>query len=133
MILLDTHALIWVDVDDPTLGKVSRRLIEQAWESGQIAVSAISFWECAMLHARHRIALPESPLAWRGELLATGLTEWPLDGETAILANELEALHKDPADRFIAATAIVHRATLVTADQRLLEWKHPVKRQDAAA
>jgi PIN domain nuclease of toxin-antitoxin system len=133
MILLDTHVLIWVDVDDPTLGKVSRRLLKQAWETGQISVSAITFWERAMLHARHRITLSESPLTWRGDLLATGLTEWPLDGETAILANELESLHKDPADRFIAATAIVHRATLVTADQRLLEWKHSVKRQDAAA
>lgn len=132
MILLDTHALIWLDVDDAALGKASRRLIKQAWQIGHLSVSAISFWECAMLHARHHITLPLSPSAWRGDLLATGLTEWPLDGETAILANELEALHKDPADRFIAATAIVHRATLVTADQRLLEWKHPLQRQNAA-
>jgi PIN domain nuclease of toxin-antitoxin system len=28
-------------------------------------------------------------------------------------------------------TAIVHRATLATADERLLKWKHAIKRQDA--
>jgi len=39
-------------------------------------------------------------------------------------------LHKDPADRLIAATAITHGATLVTADERLLKWKHAVKRQN---
>ena len=30
-------------------------------------------------------------------------------------------MHKDPADRFLAATARIFDMTLVTADQRLLE------------
>lgn len=131
VILLDTHALIWVDIDDPALGKTSRRLIAQAWQAGELAVSAISFWECAMLCARQRITLPKSPSAWRGDLLAAGVVEWPVDGETAILASELDLSHKDPADRFIAASAITHGATLVTADERLLKWKHALKRQNA--
>jgi predicted nucleic acid-binding protein len=37
-----------------------------------------------------------------------------------------------PADRFIAATAIVKGAALVTADSKLLEWKHRLQRHDAA-
>jgi len=97
----------------------------------QMAVSAVSFWECAMLHSRGRITLPKSPLALRGDLIAAGLVEWPIDGEIAILAADLETLHKDPADRFIVATAISRRATLLTADARLLEWKHALKRVDA--
>jgi PIN domain nuclease of toxin-antitoxin system len=52
-------------------------------------------------------------------------------GEIAIVAGELDGLHGDPADRFIAATAIVHDATLVTADERLLRWRHPLRRQNA--
>ena len=35
------------------------------------------------------------------------------------------------ADRFIVATAISRRASLVTADERLLQWKHALKRVDA--
>ena len=131
MILLDTHVLIWVDIDDPTLGKATRRLIAQAWEAGEVAICAMSFWECAMLNSRKRIVLPKSPLAWRGDLLAAGLVELPIDGQISILATELEPLHKDPADRLIAASAITHSATLVTADERLLKWKHAVKRQNA--
>ena len=132
MILVDTHVLVWMDTDDPALGRVGRRVIQQAWAAQQLAVSAVSFWECAMLHARGRIKLPKLPKAWRSDLLAAGLTELPLDGEIAVVAAELDTLHKDPADRFIAATAIVRGATLVTADQRILGWKHALRRQDAA-
>ena len=35
------------------------------------------------------------------------------------------------ADRFIVATALVHGAALVTADQRLLDWCHGLERHDA--
>lgn len=131
MILLDTHALVWMDADDPALGQASRRLIQQAWDTESLAVSAISFWECAMLQQRERLVLPMPAHAWRMELLAAGLQECPLDGEAAILASQLEPLHKDPADRFLTATALVHAATLITADARLLAWKHRLKRQDA--
>ena len=63
MILLDTHVLLWVDIDDPNLDKSARRLMAQAWEAGELAVSAMSFWECAMLHLRQRILLPKSLLS----------------------------------------------------------------------
>lgn len=131
MILLDTHALVWMDTDASDLGRTTRHLIKQAWKEQQLGVSAVTFWECAMLHARGRIRLPESPAAWRADWLKAGLMEWPVDGAIAILAVELASLHKDPADRFIVATAIVHRATLVTADERLLEWQHSVRRHHA--
>ena len=58
MIVLDTHVLIWMDADDAALGPQARARIEQAWRAGEVAVSAISFWECAMLVEKGRIALP---------------------------------------------------------------------------
>jgi PIN domain nuclease of toxin-antitoxin system len=64
-------------------------------------------------------------------LLDSGVTELPLTGEIAIRAVDLGNLPDDPADRFIVATAIVHNAILITADERLLAWKHSLKRQDA--
>ncbi len=64
-------------------------------------------------------------------ILAAGASELPLTGEIAILASELDGLHSDPADRFIAATAITRDATLVTADERLLRWRHTLRRQNA--
>ncbi|TAH43967.1 MAG: type II toxin-antitoxin system VapC family toxin [Betaproteobacteria bacterium] len=131
MILLDTHALLWMDRDDPTIGPAARSLIEQHWVRGEVAVSAISLWECAMLAQRGRISLPCTVETWRADLLAAGLVEVPLDGRIAVLAAGLENLHRDPADRFIAATALHKDAVLVTADEKLLGWNSGLRRIDA--
>ena len=99
----------------------------------ELAVSSISFWETALLVLKGRLDLDIPPALLRRRLLDTGVVELPLSGEVAVLAVELENLHGDPADRFIAATAIAHSATLMTADKRLLNWRHKtLKRQNAA-
>ena len=131
MIVLDTHTLLWMDRDDPALGPLARRLIEEAWRVGEVAVSAISFWETAMLALRERIVLPLSATEWRSELLQAGIREIVLDGRIAIIATQLENIHRDPADRFIVATSLQLGATLLTADERILGWGSELPRQDA--
>jgi PIN domain nuclease of toxin-antitoxin system len=130
VILLDTHTAIWLATDQG-LGKQSQRLINKALAGDCLAISAISFWELAMLIARQRLRALKSPVEQRSKMLSAGIRELPLTGEIAILAAELETLHGDPADRIIAATAIAHDATLMTADANLLRWRHRLKRQDA--
>jgi PIN domain nuclease of toxin-antitoxin system len=130
VILLDTHAAIWLTIDEG-LGKQSQRLINNALADDSLAISAISFWELAMLVEKRRLRSVKSPGERRIEMLSQGIRELPLTGDIAILAGELESLHGDPADRIIAATAIAHDATLMTADANLLRWKHRLKRQDA--
>jgi len=130
VILLDTHAVVWLATDQG-LGKKSRRIADKALADDNLAVSAITFWELTMLVAKGRLRALKSPTEQRTKLLAAGIRELPLTGEIAILAGELENLHGDPADRIIAATAIAHDATLMTADENLLRWRHPLKRQNA--
>ncbi len=130
MILLDTHAAIWLAIDKG-LGKQSQRIADKALADDRLAISAISFWELAMLIAKRRLRAVKSPAEQRAKMLAAGLRELPLTGEIAILAAELEGLNGDPADRIIAATAITCDATLMTADAKLLRWRHQLKRQDA--
>lgn len=84
-----------------------------------------------MLIAKRRLRLADSAGEMRRQILAAGASELPLTGEIAILAAELDGLHSDPADRFIAATAIAHDATLITADERLLNWRHSLRRHNA--
>ncbi len=69
---------------------------------------------------------------WRNAVLDAGTVELPLDGAVAVRALELSGLHEDPADRFIVATALVHNAALLTADERLLKWNHALERIDAS-
>ena len=132
MILLDSHVLVWMNQDDAALGKAARRLVQKAWDTQALAVSAISFWECEMLHVAKRVRLLQSPITWRAQLLSAGLIEFPVDGEIAMLSVHLDLMLKDPADRFIVATAIAKGAALLTADTRLLKWKHALQRHDAA-
>ncbi|MGH8566196.1 MAG: type II toxin-antitoxin system VapC family toxin [Gammaproteobacteria bacterium] len=131
LVLLDTHALIWLDQDAAVLGKTARHRADEALKVGELAVSAISFWETAMLAAKDRIEMALSPIAWRRELLSSGLRELPVDGAIGIVAAQLRDFHGDPADRLIVATAQIMPATLITADQQILDWPGKVERFDA--
>lgn len=131
MIVLDTHVLVWAVTDDRKLGRKARALIDRLWASGRVAVSSIAFWEVGILHARRRLELPSPVGEWRDALLGAGAVELALDGAVAVRALDLAGLHDDPADRFIVATALVHGAGLMTADERLLDWPHALERHDA--
>lgn len=131
MILLDTHALIWLDTADRRLGRKTRALIQRHWAENKVAVSAISFWEAGMLTERGRFRPAVAIAEWRVHWLDAGLLEFPLHGAILIRALDLGAVSEDPADRFITATALAEEATLVTADEKVLAWQHPMVRHDA--
>ncbi len=130
MILLDTHALVWLDGGNTQLGPQARKLIDDALHEDLLAVSTISFWELGMLQANGRVRLPDLA-RWRVELLSMGLKEIPLNGEHGIVANMLDNFHPDPADRLIVATAMLANAKLVTADQQILAWTGELETIDA--
>ena len=131
MILLDTHTVLWLRAGDARLGPVARAEIERAWQAEEVVVSAMSFWEMAMLREKGRIEFPDDVSRWRLEQLRQGLIEIPVDGEIGIRANELAGFHADPADRIIVATAM-NAHQLVTADRRILDWSGGLRCMDAA-
>ena len=127
MILLDTHVLLWLESGNERLGANARREIDRAWEVGEAAVSAVSFWEVAMLESKGRLELKLDLQAWRRDLLQRGLVEVAVDGGTALRAGQLVGLHGDPADRLIIATALAGYQ-LVTADMLILNWSGVLNR-----
>jgi PIN domain nuclease of toxin-antitoxin system len=131
VIVIDTHVLVWFATTDKKLGRKSRALLERAWASDEVSVSAISFWEIAILESRGRLSLPAGAGSLRTSLLEAGLTEIAVDGEIALRAVELAGLPSDPADRLIAATALCHQGELLTADDNVLDWRHTLPRHDA--
>ncbi len=130
-VLLDTNALLWAVEGHERLGRDRRDLADSALRSDSLFVSAISFWEVAMLAIRRRVTLAYPSGEWRRNALGIGITELPLTGEIGILAAELDGLPGDPADRMITATALLRGHTLLTADERILGWSGNVLRQDA--
>jgi PIN domain nuclease of toxin-antitoxin system len=132
VILLDTHAAIWFVEANRALGTRSRSLADRAARAGELAISAISFWELALLIAKGHVRSRRSAAEHRTTIITAGIAELPLTGDIALRAVDLDGLPSDPADRFIVATAILHRATLITADAKLLAWRHDLSRQDAS-
>jgi PIN domain nuclease of toxin-antitoxin system len=116
-LLLDTHIWLWSLEDRKRLGK--RVLGELENPDNHIWLSPVSTWEVLTLNARGRLRLPEDFAAWVAQATAP-LLEAPLTHEIAVAARRLPWGHKDPADRFLAATAQSLRLTLVTADVALL-------------
>jgi PIN domain nuclease of toxin-antitoxin system len=131
VIVLDTHVLLWLDQEVGLLGAKARALADYALTEGGLAVSAISFCEIAALVTRAKFVLRLPVQEWRQDLLDRGVSELAVDGQIAIDAVLLPALHRDPADRLIVATALATEAVLLTADERILAWPGPLDRIDA--
>jgi len=123
--------LVWLDEANPRLGPGAIKKIDAAFQAGNAMVSAISFWEVSMLVRKGRIRLELDLRVWRNDFMQQGLIELPVTGEIGIKAAGLEQFHGDPADRLIAATALQHSLTLITADEKLLSCKLATARLDA--
>jgi PIN domain nuclease of toxin-antitoxin system len=127
VILLDTHVAIWILRNDAALGKKARETAVVALAEAQLTISAISFCEIALLISKGRLRSLDDPAETRRLMILAGIREIPLTGDIAIIAVQLDALHGDPADRFIAATAVAHDAALMTADDTLLAWRSKIR------
>jgi PIN domain nuclease of toxin-antitoxin system len=123
-LLLDTHIWVWLMLATGGLSTASRVTISEATRDGRARLSAISFWEIALLAARNRLALGKPTAAWIDESLAAPAPAIePLSTEIAIQAGELPGgFRSDPADQIIVATARIIGATLMTRDRRILEY-----------
>lgn len=116
-LLLDTHIWIWSLSETHKLSHQVRTELANA--ENEIWLSPVSLWEALALQAKSRIRLPSSSTEWLGQE-ASRLREATLTHEIVASACQLPFQHRDPIDRFLAATAGVLGLTLVTADQALL-------------
>ena len=119
-LLLDTHIWVW-SVLDPK--RVSARLTA-ALENpkNELWLSPISLWEVLMLSQKNRLTLLPNPQAWIVNALdAISMREAPITYQVAQETARVQLPHRDPADRFLVATARVFDLTLVTADEHLLK------------
>ncbi len=122
MIVLDTHAWVWL-VDSPErLGPKAAKTVESARSSGTgLYVSCISTWEVYMLVAKGRLSLAVSADVWvaRSQRLSF-LHFQPVNNEIARLAvTNCGATVADPADRIVMATALYLGGSVVTCDEKI--------------
>jgi PIN domain nuclease of toxin-antitoxin system len=120
VIILDTCAVLWLAAGSDRLTADTRQRIDA---EAIVAVSSISAFEIAHKYRAGKLELPLSPRDWWSRMVDHHrLDVLPLETETLFTAVNLPAIHKDPADRFIIAAAILHKAPVVTADGRFAEY-----------
>jgi PIN domain nuclease of toxin-antitoxin system len=122
-LLLDTHIWFWYLIGSDRLPTGLRNLLDTPQQVSWL--SPISVWEVGMLAARGRIQLHAELRQW----MVQARQQFPLQDallnlEVALTSRDITLPHRDPADHFIAATAIVYNLTLLTVDQHLTraEW-----------
>jgi len=123
-LLLDTCALLWLAQGGGELSAEALAVIDAA---KFVHVSAISAWELGLLTERKQVQLPQPVAEWFAHFCdAQNIQVLNIDSDVAFAANALPWYHRDPADRFILATAQLHKLTIVTKDQQFKAYPIPV-------
>ena len=116
--LLDTHVWFWYLVGAAHLSEELRATIDVEQEGCWL--SPVSVWELGMLAKRGRVRIHGDFRQWVvGAHERFPLKEAALNLEVALTSQEIDLPHRDPADHFLAATALVYELTLMTVDRRL--------------
>jgi PIN domain nuclease of toxin-antitoxin system len=116
-LLLDTHIFLWWLSDDSRLGPNERIAISDG--GNEIFVSAMSFAEIAIKRSLGKLEAPSELFA---TLAHEGFEELPLLARHAVALESLPWHHRDPFDRMLVAQAITENLTLVTHDDRIVEY-----------
>ena len=119
-LLVDTCAIIWLATGDRKLSQFARDAMRDA---ELLCFSSISIWEIARLVKTGDLEIPVTSARLADMLVERyDMKELPITNSIALRSSALPEIHKDPADRFIIATALLNEFTVVTGDHRFAEY-----------
>ena len=116
-LLIDTHILIWLVLNDARLSRAQREVLAESDNS--IFLSAVTAYELTHLQQRHRIPLTES-VAQLQELVGFETADLPVDIWHHIA--QLPDIHRDPIDRMLIAHALSADMTPLSADANIRRY-----------
>jgi PIN domain nuclease of toxin-antitoxin system len=120
VILVDTHVVVWLAFDRNRISRKARTAIDDARKNADgLAISDITLLELATLARKGRIRLEISLESFLQEV-ESRFVVLPMTSRACARAVALPAAYpQDPADRIIAATALVEGLSLLTADREI--------------
>ena len=119
MIVVDTHAVIWLTHRQDLLSEAASAALIEGRREGRLAIADVTLREIAMQISRGRLTV-STPLEVYLQFIESLFNVVPVDGRIADRSVRFGPSYpKDPADQLIGATAIVHSAKLITKDERI--------------
>lgn len=119
--LLDTHVLLWVMADDPSLSPRARATISRA---EVVYASAVSLWEASIKASLGKLRVDQDRLV--EQLQAAGFEPLSITWAHAEAVRHLPDIHRDPFDRMLIAQAVSEPLKLMTADKVLAQYSELV-------
>lgn len=113
--MLDTHAFLWWNLDDPQLSPTARAVIADGGNT--VYLSAAAAWEIAIKAAKARLTLPEPADQYVSRRLGLHhINALPIELSHALEVYNLPPFHDDPFDRLLVAQARLEKLPILTVD-----------------
>jgi len=120
-LLLDTHIFLWFLNGDPQLSNQFCAEIKDP--NNKIFLSVASIWEAIIKYQLGKLSFPQSPEIYlTKQRIRHQVDSLSIDEESVAQLIKLPPLHRDPFDRLIICQAIQHDLTIITVDEKILQY-----------
>lgn len=124
-LLLDTHIFLWFITSDPKLpGNYNVAIRDRA---NVVFLSIAGVWEGVIKDALGKLPLPGPAHVYLpAQRVLHGILSLPVEEDDMPYLAALPHLHGDPFDRIMVAQVQRHGMTLLTVDQKVIQYAVPV-------
>ncbi|MBP5707107.1 MAG: type II toxin-antitoxin system VapC family toxin [Spirochaetales bacterium] len=117
--LLDTHSLIWAFGDDENLSPIVHEILKT---KNEIYISIVSLWEIEIKKSIGKLNVPYSMTELAEQCIKEQVNILPLTPQIIDMIEKLPTIHKDPFDRIIICNALADDMTIITRDEKIIQY-----------
>ena len=118
LLLLDTHVLLWTMFEPAKLSDTMRTEIPST--HNVVCVSMVSLWEIAIKQSIGKLSIPD--IFFETVYKKSNFELLSLESPHIEQYRSLPLHHRDPFDRMLIAQAQTEKLTIVTSDEKILQY-----------